>query len=118
MSTRAVLHQIETLTYNITEKEKDILSDLDRSLRDLYSRTYCKLPNKDGLSLRPRDQRQVVNIRRRVWKAKVLLKCSSLPPLKRKKRTMSSIRNRFGSKADRLRQINQVSFSSSARMYV
>ena len=59
MSTRAVLHQIETLTYNITENEKEVLTDLNSSLRKLYSSTYNRLPNKDGLALRPRDQRQV-----------------------------------------------------------
>lgn len=109
MSTRAVLHQIETLTYNITKNEKDVLADLNKKLRELYSSTYSRLPHKDGLALRPRDQRQVINMRRRVWKAKVLLKCSSLPHLRRgKKRAPSSFRNRVGIKADSIRQAHQV----------
>lgn len=108
MSTRATLHQIETLTYNVTENEREVLSDLSSKLKELYANSYDKLPNKDGLALRPRDQRQVINMRRRVWKAKVLLKCSSLPHLRRRKRIPCSFRNRFGTKADRLRRANKV----------
>ncbi len=109
MSTRAVLHQLETLTYNVTEDEKDTLADVNEKLRELYSAFYRRMPNKEGLVLRPRDQRQVINMRRRVWKAKVaLLRCSSLPPWRRKKRAPSSYRNRFGIKADRLRRATEV----------
>lgn len=108
MTTRAVLHQLETLTYNITEEEKDILTDVNERLREIYSNFYRRMPNKEGIVLRPRDQRQVINMRRRVWKAKAVLRCSSLPSLRRRKRALSSYRNRFGIKADRLRRANQV----------
>lgn len=115
MTARATLHQIETLTYNITEKK--ILADLSANLKELYSNTYRLLPHKDGLVLRPRDQRQVTNMRRRVWKAKTLLKCSSLSYTKRKKRLPSSFRNRFGIKADRLRRANQVNYTFYPPLY-
>ena len=110
MKTRAALHQIETLTYNVTEEEKDILTDVNEKFRELYSNFYRRMPNKEGivLVLRPRDQLQVINMRRRVWKAKAVLRCSSLPSQRRKKRAPSSYRNRFGIKADRLRRVNQV----------
>ena len=32
MTTRAALHQLETLTYNVTEEEKDILSEVNEKL--------------------------------------------------------------------------------------
>ena len=82
MTTRAALHQLETLTYNVTEEEKDILSEVNEKL---YSEFYRRMPNKEGLVLRPRNQRQVINMRRRVWKAKAVLRCSSLPSLRHKK---------------------------------
>lgn len=106
MSARSLLHQIETITYIMNEKE--VLTDLNQSLKELYSSVQNKVPNKDGLVLRPRDQRQVINKRRRVWKAKALLKYSSLPGTRRRKRAPSSIRNRFGIKADKMRQALQV----------
>ena len=79
MTTRAALHQLETLTYNVTEKEKDILTEVNGKLREIYSEFYRRMPNKEGIVLRPRDQRQVINMQRRVWKAKAVLRCSSLP---------------------------------------
>ena len=108
MTTRAVLHQIENLTYNVTEEERDTLTDVNEKLKDIYSEFYRRMPHKEGLVLRPRDQRQVINMRRRVWKARAVLNCSSLPPWRRKKRAPSSYRNRFGIKADRLRRANEV----------
>ena len=107
MTTRAALHQLETLTYNVTEEEKDILSEVNEKLREIYSEFYRRMPNKEGLVLRPRNQRQVINMRRRVWKAKAVLKCSSLPSWRHKKRAPCSYRNCFGIKADRLRKANQ-----------
>ena len=111
ISTRALL------TYNMTENERTVLSDLNINLKKLHKKTYDQLPNKDGIPIRPRDQRQVINIRRRVWKAKVL-KCSSLPHLRCRKRAPSSFRNRFGIKADRHRnQVNQPHVFSSHVIY-
>ena len=107
MTTRAALHQLETLTYNVTEEEKGILTEVNEKLREIYSEFYRRMPNKEGIVLRPRNQRQVINMRRRVWKAKAVLRCSSLPSWRRKKRAPCSYRNRFGIKADRLRKANQ-----------
>ena len=107
-STRALLHQIETLTYTVTENERQVLLDLNDNLKQLYGTTYDKLPKKDGIALRPLDQRQVINKRRRVWKAKVLMKSSSLPHIRSKKRAPSSFRNCYGIKADRHRLAYQV----------
>ena len=108
MSTRAVLHQLETLTYNVTENEKETLVDVNHKLKDLYCTFYERMPHKEGLILRPPDQRQIINTRRRVGKAKVALKCSSLPYWRSRKRAPSSYRNRFGAKADRLRKADKV----------
>ena len=68
MSTRAVLCQIENLTYNVTDNEKEILADIREKLADVHSKFYARMPRKEGLIIRPQDQRQIVNIRRRVWK--------------------------------------------------
>ena len=73
MTTRAALYQLETLTYNVTEEEKGILTEVNKKLREIYSEFYRRMPNKEGIVLRPRGQRQVINMRRRVWKAKLLL---------------------------------------------
>jgi len=101
MKTRTTLHRLETLTYCATNDTKHIFADVNQKLENLYSEVYKQLPATDGLVLRPRDQKQVVNTRRRVWKAKVTLHCSALKPHKRKKKPCS-YRNRFGIKADRL----------------
>jgi len=51
-----VLHQIETITYNITEDVKEVLIKLEKSLKELYSGAYSKLPNMEGLVLRTSNQ--------------------------------------------------------------
>ena len=59
MTTRAALHQLETLTYNVTEKEKDILTEVngssEKSTRVLQEdaqqgRQYCDDGINDRLS--------------------------------------------------------------------
>ena len=107
MKTRSLLHQLETLTYSVTEKEKDTLIDVNEKLREVYTKFYKRMPNREGIILRPRDQCQVINMRRRVWKAKEVLRCSSLPSWRQKKRAPYTYRSRFGIKADRLRRINK-----------
>ena len=97
--TRAALYQLETLTYNVTEKEKDIFTEVNGKLREICSEFYRRMPNKEGIVLRPQDQQQVINMRRRVWKAKAVLRCSSLPSWRHKKQAPCSYRNRFGIKA-------------------
>ena len=72
-----------------------------------YIQFYRRMPNKEGIVLQPQGQRQVINMRWRVWKAKAALRCSSLPSLRCKKRAPCSYRNRFGIKADCLRKANQ-----------
>ena len=54
MTTRAALHQLETLTYNVTEEEKGILTEVNKKLREIYSEFYRRMPNKEGIVLRPR----------------------------------------------------------------
>ena len=108
MSTRATLHQLETLTYNVTEEEKDVLADVNVHLKQILSSFYSKMPHKDGIVLRSHDRNQIINMRRRVWKAKATLRCSSLPSWKRKRQLPYTYRNRFGVRADRLRRANQV----------
>lgn len=54
-----MLHQFETLTYNVAE-EKDILTDVNEKLREIYSNFYQRMPNKEGRALRPRDQCQAI----------------------------------------------------------
>lgn len=51
MTTRAMLHQLETLTYNVTEEEKDILTDVNEKLREIYSNFYQRMPSKEGIVL-------------------------------------------------------------------
>jgi len=98
----ATLHRLETLTYCATNDTKHVFDDVSEKLENIYSDTYKKLPATDGLVLRPQDQRQVINARCRIWKAKITLHCSALKSLGRKK--PCSYRNRFGIKVDRLRK--------------
>ena len=51
MSTRAVLHQLETFTYNVTENEKETLVDVSQKLKDPYSTFYECMPHKESLIL-------------------------------------------------------------------
>jgi len=51
MTTRAMLHQLETLIYSATEKEKDILTDVNEKLREIYSNFYQRMPNNEGIVL-------------------------------------------------------------------
>ena len=53
MTTRTALHQLETLTYNVTEEEKGILTEVNEKLREIYSELYRRMPNKEGIVLRP-----------------------------------------------------------------
>ena len=99
MSTRATLHQLETLTYSATEGERDVLADVNTKLKEILTSFYRKMPNRGGIVLHLRDHKQAINMRRIVLKAKVTLRCSSLPSGKRKRHMAS--KNRFGIKADR-----------------
>ena len=51
MTTRAALHQLETLTYNVTEEEKGILTEVNKKLREIYSEFYRRMPNKGRHSI-------------------------------------------------------------------
>ena len=43
-------------------EDKEALSDTSKKLNEICSSFYQKMPNREGLELKPRDQRQFVNI--------------------------------------------------------
>ena len=50
MTTRAALHHLENLTYNVTEKEKDILTEANGKLREIYSEYYRRCPTRHSIA--------------------------------------------------------------------
>ena len=38
---------------NVTEEEKGILTEVNEKLREIYSEFYKRMPNKEGIVLRP-----------------------------------------------------------------
>ena len=101
MKTRANLQRLQSLTYNIDQKNAELLVNLNSDLVKLYDDVYQQLPSKDGLALRTHQQRNIATIRRKVQKISV--KYSALNRAKSKKMP-SNIRKRYGQKADRLRK--------------
>ena len=102
MKVRANLKRIENLTYQYSEDQVDLVTDLNRETEELFNRFQSYLPKKDGLVMRPRGNQSVVIMKRKIRKAKLSLVCSSLPtPAKRQKPSTQ----RVGSIADRKRKL-------------
>lgn len=99
---RTFLKQLETLTYNMTAGEMDILLNLNHLLMEAYNRTLTRMPRKEGLLSRPRgDSYAVLITRRKIKRAKSLLQCSSLPNCKPLKWLQQARKARVGAKADK-----------------
>ena len=75
---RIALKNLGTLTYNFQECNDKHAQDLAQHLEELYTQYYEYLPNKDGLVIRPRCQVALQNIRRKLHRRRVSLKCSAL----------------------------------------
>ena len=106
MKTRANLQRLLSLTYNIEQENAELLADMNSQLVNLYDGVYQQLRNKDGIALRTHRQCNIATIKRRAQKFSS--KYSALNRAKSKKMP-SSIRKRFGQKADRLRKTHEVS---------
>lgn len=103
VNARITLKNLETLTYNFTETEYKHASALASDLQQLYSKYQGLLPKCQGLLLQPKLSSKIQYMRRKVQKARIALKCSSLP----RKATRSS-KGRFtrvGSRAERLQKV-------------
>ncbi len=103
VNARITLKNIETLTYNFTEMEYDHAKTLASDLEQLYSKYQALLPKCQGLILQPKSNMKIQYMRRKVQKARLALKCSSLP--RKKSRSSKGPFVRVGSKAERLQKV-------------
>ena len=101
---RVTLKNIETLTYNFSEREYDQASALASDLDQLYSKYQALLPNNQGLILQPKASIKIQYMRRKVQKARLALKY--LPLNRPKSRRKRGAFVRFGAKAERQQKVN------------
>ena len=104
MKARITLKNIETLTYNFTENECTQAINLASDLDNLYTKYYDLLPNHQGLILQPKSSIRIQYMRRKVQKARLTQKCSSLRRNKSKSRKGPFVR--VGAKAERLQKVS------------
>ena len=100
VNARITLKNIETLTYNFTETEYNHARNLASDLEQLYSKYQALLPKSHGLILQPKSNVKIQYMRRKVKKARAVMKCSSLP--RKKSRGPKGPFIRVGSKAEKL----------------
>ena len=62
MKTRANLQWLQLLTYNIDQKNAELLLNLNSDLVKLYDDVYQQLPSEDGIALRTHHQRNIATI--------------------------------------------------------
>lgn len=103
VNARITLKNLETLTYNFTEIDYDHATALASDLEQLYSKYQALLPKSQGLLLHPKSNTKIQYMRRKVQKARLALKCSSLPH--KKSRSSKGPFVRVGSKAERLQKV-------------
>jgi len=103
--TRISLKLLENLTYVCLDT--DALEIMHSELQSLYEKIKSKIPQTDGIIFRPVIAQQAKSVSKKYKQRLINQKYSLLPPIKKqgKKRLQSSIRNRVGRKADRLRKV-------------
>lgn len=97
------MKNIETLTYNFTEKEYEQAKSLASDLDELYRKYHALLPKQQGLILHPKTSVKMQYMRRKVQKARLTLQCSSLSRSKSRRKKGQFVR--VGAKADRFRKV-------------
>lgn len=103
LEVRITLNTLSGYTYNCTEEHQDILIDLHDNLQKLTEEFKSKLPQQDGLLLRPQVRKQLkLSLQKKVSKG-----TKPLPhPSKRgRKKQSSDYRNRVGRKSQSLRKV-------------
>ena len=101
-----MLKQLETLTYNMTTGEMDVLLNLNQLLKEVYNGTLARMPRREGLLSRPRgDSYAVVIARRKIKRARCVLKCSSLPKCKPLKRLQLARKARVGAMTETKKKV-------------
>ena len=100
-----MLKNIETLTYNFTETEQDHARELASDLEKMYSKYLALLPKQQGLTFHPKSPITTQYMRRKVQKARLALKCSTLPPPRKTRKTKGPF-VRVGAKAERKQKVN------------
>ena len=101
---RITLKTISGYTYNCTEEHQDILIDLNDKLQKLMEEFKSKLPQQDGLLLRPQVRKRLkLSLQKKVSKG-----TKPLPPQSKRGRKKQSFdyRNRVGRKAQSMRKVN------------
>ena len=100
---RINLKTLSGYTYNCTEEHQDILIDLNEKLQKLTEEFKSKLPQQDGLLLRPQVRKRLkLSLQKKVSKG---TKPLPPPPKKGRKKQSSDYRNRVGRKAQSLRRV-------------
>ena len=105
MKVRANLKRLESLTYQFSDDQADMLKDLNSKVQDLYTDFRSLLPQKASLVLRPKGSQSVVIMRRKIQKARLTLACSSLSTTAKGKKKTKALTHRVGSKADWKRKL-------------
>jgi len=103
MKVRANLKQIESLTYQFSKDQADVLAELNVKVEELFNDFKSYLPLKEGLVVRPKDNQSVVIMKRKIRRAQLALKCSSLPATAKKVKLPKALTQRVGGIADRKR---------------
>jgi len=103
--TRITLKSFESLTYMCTDSH--ILMDFNSKLKDLLADFRNHLPHEEQLVLRPAIVSRALKTKRKYARMKAGLRCSQLAEAKKRgrKKADSRFRNRYGTKADRLRKV-------------
>ena len=101
---RITLKTLNGYTYNCTEEHQDILIDLHDRLQKLTEEFKSKLPQQDGLLLRPQVRKRLkLSLQKKVSKG---TKPLPSPSKRGRKKQSSDYRNRVGRKAQSLRKVN------------
>lgn len=103
LDVRITLKNVISMTYNCTDEHTEVLSDFHDKLKQLVGEFKAKMPQEDGVLLRPHLKKKA----KLAQKKKVALSLASLPkPSTRgRKRQNAAYRHRVGRKADALRKV-------------
>lgn len=109
---RITLKEIETLTYSCSSTLD--LMDLDKQLKSLRTELQSKLPQEEGIIIRPAVVARALKTKKKYAQLRQKKQnCSALTLSKKrgKRKADSKYRNRVGARADRLRKVNVLSQS-------
>jgi len=70
---QANLKQIESLTYQFSKDQVDVLAELNVKVEELFSDFKSYLPLKEGLVVGPKDNQSVVIMKRKIRRAQLAL---------------------------------------------